>query len=89
MTAQLLRIRAGASVPRHGHRGREFTLVLSGGFSDHRGRYGPGDLSVADSALIHTPMADADQDCYCLAVVDGSLRLAGPIGRMVSLFWKF
>jgi len=88
VTAQLLRIRAGAKVPRHSHQGREYTLVLAGGFSDHVGRYGPGDLTVADSALTHTPVADSDEDCYCLAVVDGGLRLPGPLGRVLSLFWR-
>lgn len=88
VTAQLLRIRAGAQVPRHSHQGHEYTLVLAGGFSDHIGRYGPGDLTVADSALTHTPIADADQDCYCLAIVDGGLRLPGPLGRVLSLFWR-
>lgn len=88
VTAQLLRIRAGAQVPRHSHQGHEYTLVLAGGFSDHTGRFGPGDLTVADSALTHTPVADADQDCYCLAIVDGGLRLPGPLGRVLSLFWR-
>jgi putative transcriptional regulator len=88
VTAQLLRIRAGCKVPRHSHQGHEYTLVLAGGFSDHIGRFGPGDLTVADSALTHTPVADSDQDCYCLAIVDGSLRLPGPLGRVLNLFWR-
>lgn len=88
VTAQLLRIRAGARVPRHSHQGHEYTLVLAGGFTDHTGHFGPGDLTVADSALTHTPVADADQDCYCLAIVDGGLRLPGPLGRVLSLFWR-
>lgn len=88
VTAQLLRIRAGAKVPRHNHQGHEYTLVLAGGFSDHIGRFGPGDLTVADSALTHTPVADPDQDCLCLAIVDGGLRLPGPLGRVLSFFWR-
>ncbi|MFY7959640.1 MAG: ChrR family anti-sigma-E factor [Elsteraceae bacterium] len=88
VTAQLLRIRAGCKVPRHSHQGNEYTLVLAGGFSDHVGRFGPGDLTIADSTLTHSPVADADQDCYCLAIVDGGLRLPGPLGRVLSLFWR-
>ncbi len=89
VTAKLLRIRAGQAVPRHSHTGHEYTLVLAGGFSDYKGHYGRGDLVIADSAMTHLPIADADQDCICLAVVDGGLRLAGPIGRVVGLFWRF
>ncbi len=88
VTAQILRIGAGCKVPRHSHQGHEYTLVLSGGFSDHVGRFGPGDLAVADSGLTHSPVADPDQDCYCLAIVDGGLRLPGPFGRVLSLFWR-
>lgn len=88
VTAQILRIGAGCKVPRHSHQGHEYTLVLAGGFSDHVGRFGPGDLAVADSGLTHSPVADPDQDCYCLAIVDGGLRLPGPFGRVLSLFWR-
>ncbi|MBL4544621.1 MAG: cupin domain-containing protein [Oceanicaulis sp.] len=35
-------------MPHHGHDGTEFTLVLSGGFSDGRGSYGPGDVCMAN-----------------------------------------
>jgi putative transcriptional regulator len=88
VTAQLLRIRAGAKVPRHSHRGQEYTLVLAGGFSDHVGHFGPGDLSIAESPITHSPVADADQDCYCLAIVAGGLRLPGALGRVLGLFWR-
>lgn len=89
VTAQLLRIRAGQTVPRHSHHGHEYTLVLAGGFTDNDHHFGPGDLAIADSAMTHHPVADSDQDCICLAIVDGGLRLAGPIGRVVGLFWRF
>ena len=89
VTASLLRIRAGQAVPRHSHRGTEYTLVLAGGFTDDKGHFGRGDMALADSAMTHRPIADADQDCVCLAVVDGGLRLTGPVGRVISLFWRF
>jgi putative transcriptional regulator len=83
---QLLRIRAGAAIPRHGHRGLESVLVLDGGYSDENGHYGRGDVGVSDAAIVHRPVADADGDCLCLSVVEGGLRFAGLLGRLLGLF---
>jgi len=86
---KLMRIGAGSAIPRHTHPGSEYILVLSGGFSDSAGQYGRGDVAVADDTIQHRPVADADGDCLCLAVIDGGLRLTGPIGRLINLFYKF
>ncbi|MBI3514799.1 MAG: cupin domain-containing protein [Proteobacteria bacterium] len=85
---QLLRIRAGAAIPRHGHGGSEAVLVLDGGFSDELGTYARGDLALSDGTIVHRPVADADGDCLCLAVVEGGVRLAGPLGRLLNLFTR-
>lgn len=84
--ARLLRLRGGDKVPRHTHDGLEMTIVLAGGFSDQSGHYLRGDVAVAASDVTHAPVADAGEDCICFAVVDGSIKLAGPIGRLVNLF---
>lgn len=89
VSARLMRIAAGAEMPRHTHGGHEFTLVLAGGFSDARGHYRRGDIAIADHELVHAPLADDDETCICFAVVDGGLKLTGPIGRVVNLFWRF
>jgi putative transcriptional regulator len=80
----LLRIRAGQKVPSHTHGGDEFTLVLRGGYSDGDTHYGKGDLSLADSAMDHAPVADDDGPCLCLTVRRGVTRLTGPIGRFLN-----
>jgi len=80
----LLRIRAGQKVPSHTHGGEEFTLVLSGGYSDGDTHYGKGDVSVADGAMDHAPIADDDGPCLCLTVRRGATRLTGPIGRFLN-----
>ena len=85
ITTRLLRIKAGAAMPRHTHGGAELTLVLGGAFSDELGRYGPGDVAFADASVVHRPVAEPGEDCLCLAVHDGPLRLAGWSGRMLSL----
>jgi putative transcriptional regulator len=88
ITTQMLRIRAGAATPRHGHRGNEYTLVLAGGYSDHTGHYVRGDFAVADPSIEHRPVADPGEDCLCLAVTDAPLRLTGFGGRVVSMFLR-
>jgi putative transcriptional regulator len=87
--AKLLKISAGQPMPRHTHTGREFTLVLDGSFSDDYGVYRRGDVAVATEGEIHQPIAGSERDCICLAVVEGSLALTGPIGRVLNLFVRF
>jgi len=85
-TTRLLRIRAGIGVPAHTHRGHELTLVLSGAFSDEGGHYLRGDVEEADSEVTHRPVADAGEDCLCLAVTDAPLKLTSRFGRLLNPF---
>ena len=80
----LIHVRAGRRLPQHTHEGSEITLVLKGAFVDPLGRYGRGDIAIADSALEHSPEIEGDVDCICFAVTDAPLRLSSPIGRMVE-----
>ena len=86
--ASLLRIRAGRAMATHRHSGLEYTLVLAGGFTDRGAHYGPGDICLA-AGPEHTPVADPDQDCICLAVVDGPIVLTGAIGRLLNPYLRF
>jgi len=87
-TARLLFIPAGAGVPDHGHAGTEITMVLKGAFSDAGNRFARGDLEFADEDVDHTPVAEAGEDCICLAVTDAPLRFHGLIPRLVQPFLK-
>lgn len=87
--ARLMAIRAGQAMPRHTHRGREMVMVLAGGYSDEMGHYGRGDFSITTDDHTHTPVADADGDCLCLALVEGHLRLTGILGAILNPFMKF
>ena len=87
-TARLLHIPAGQSVPDHGHRGLELTLVLRGAFRDDTARFGPGDVEIATEALDHTPTAEAGQDCICLAATDARLRFNSMIPRLAQPFFR-
>lgn len=82
---ELYRIEPGAAVPRHSHKGAEFTLVVAGGFSDETGSFGPGDLAIKGPDDTHQPVADLDGVCFALAVRDGGLQFTGLIGAVQRL----
>lgn len=87
-SARLLFIPAGQSVPDHGHRGLELTLVLQGAFRDSKARFGPGDVEIATEADEHTPVAEAGVDCICLAATDAPLRFMGLVPRLLQPFFR-
>lgn len=87
-SARLLYIPAGCAVPDHGHRGVELTLVLQGAFRDDDGRFGKGDMEVATEALEHTPVAEAGEDCICLAATDAPLRFRSLLPRLAQPFMR-
>ena len=85
-TVRLLQIPAGAAMPDHGHRGTELTLVLKGAFRDEDGRFGRGDIEIANEDLHHTPVAEQGEDCICLAATDAPLRFRRLIPRIAQPF---
>jgi len=87
-TARLLYIPAGQAVPDHGHRGTELTLVLRGAFRDETDRFGPGDLEIAGEELEHTPIAEAGEDCICLAATDAPLRFTALMPRLLQPLFR-
>ncbi len=82
---ELYRIEPGCTVPEHSHVGSEFTLVVSGGFSDESGSFGPGDISLKGESDTHQPTGDMDGVCYALAVRDGGLKFTGMMGLIQRL----
>lgn len=83
-SARLLYIPPGKAVPDHGHNGIELTLVLQGAFRDETGRFGVGDLEVADDTLEHTPIAEQGAPCICLAATDAPLKFKSLIPRLLQ-----
>lgn len=86
--ASLIRVSAGSGLPSHTHAGTETTLVLTGAFRDDSGLYARGDVAIADSSTDHAPVATPGAECLCFAVVEGSLRLTGPVGRLFNRFLR-
>lgn len=77
-------IKPGRTVPAHTHEGSELSLVLDGDFTDDRGFYGRGDISVADDSVDHRPCAGKDRPCIGLAVMDAPLKLTGSFRQMIG-----
>jgi len=86
--ARLLYIPAGKAVPDHGHQGTELTLVLQGAFQDEVDRFARGDIEIANEELEHTPIAEAGEDCICLAATDAPLRFNALIPRLLQPLFK-
>ncbi len=79
--ASLLWVKPGRKMPAHTHDGVEATLVLKGSFGDAHENYERGDVSIADCDVDHSPKAGHEEDCICLIVTDGPLRLTGSLGH--------
>lgn len=85
MEAELYRIAPGARIPRHTHAGGEYTLVVTGGFTDERGSFGPGDATFNGPGDTHQPVADPGEVCYALAIREGGLHFTGMLGLFQRL----
>jgi len=84
--AILYRVKPGRKLPEHTHDGEEVTLVLRGAFRDLQGRFGRGDIVIADHAVDHAPVAEPEEECICFTVIDAPLRLTGRFGRLLNPF---
>lgn len=91
--AYLLKIAPGCAAPDHGHGGDEHVLVLKGSFSDAAGTFRRGDVEIADTTTHHQPVAGVEEECICLALIDGPIRPSGffssRIGTLIGdIAWR-
>jgi putative transcriptional regulator len=87
----LQKIKAGARVPTHTHKGFEYTVILSGGFSDELGVYHAGDFIARDTSHKHSPTALQNEDCICLTVLNAPLKFTGwqrIFNPFMALAWR-
>jgi len=82
----LLRIKPGGKISHHKHMGDEYTLILSGSFSDEDGIYKTGDFMLRNDQHQHTPVATKDAECICLTVQEAPLQFTGRLWRMLNPF---
>lgn len=87
-TISLYRIKPGAQIPMHTHRGNEFTVILQGGFSDALGQYGVGDFLHRAGQHEHSPVADAGIECICLTVTEQPLKMTSWKWRWINPFLR-
>ncbi|WP_224246791.1 cupin domain-containing protein [Hyalangium gracile] len=72
MLAAFVKLPPGVRFPRHTHHGREWNLVLEGGFREGSGRETwPGELLEMDEGSAHDFVALEGPDCIAAAVIDG------------------
>lgn len=77
-------IRPGRTMPAHTHEGCELSIVLDGAFTDERGYFGKGDISIADASVNHRPTADKSGPCIGFAVLDERVKLTGSWGQLIG-----
>jgi putative transcriptional regulator len=77
-------LKAGRAIPAHTHEGYELSLILDGAFNDARGRFGKGDISVADESIDHRPVAEKDCPCIGFAVSEASYKLTGSLRQLIG-----
>lgn len=82
----MLRARPGTNIPVHGHRGTELTLVLKGAFRDPHGRFARGDIEEKNEADMHGLTIEDGEECVCLALTEGPIRLKSLAARLIQPF---
>lgn len=80
----LMKVKAGMKMPEHDHNGEEWTLILKGGYRVNGQRYTRGDLHVAYNDNSHAPEIETSEDCICLVMTQGKLKMQSTIGRLLQ-----
>ena len=88
-TLHLLRLKPGALLPRHTHRGAELTYVITGAFEDEIGHFGPGDVEETDTDITHRPVVVSQEDCIGLLATSGRLRFSSVLMRLLAPLISF
>ncbi len=84
----LLRADKGGYVPSHSHDGNEHLLVLEGGFNSNGVDYTKGDYAFVEAGHVHEPVANTDERCVCLLVLDGSLHFQHPNAPALNAMFR-
>lgn len=84
VTVGLLKLKPGGRIAKHKHLGDEFTIVLTGSFSDEEGVYKAGDFLHCDTSVSHSPVATKDAECICLTLQEAPLQFTGPLFKLFN-----
>lgn len=80
----LMRVGAGMKMPEHSHTGEEWTLILTGSYSIEDEQFTPGDLHIVNEDRTHQPKIDDDEECVCLVMTQGPLKMKGILPKLVQ-----
>lgn len=84
----LLRAKRGECVPMHRHLGDELLVVLAGGLRVGDAGFARGDFAYIGPQDEHEPVADSDEDCVCLLVLDAPLVFSGPHADVLNAHFR-
>jgi len=79
-----LKVKGGMKMPVHSHNGEEWTLVLQGGYNVGETQYNCGDLHISNDNDEHAPHIHPGQDCICLVMTEGPLKMQGWLPRLLQ-----
>ena len=80
----LLKAKGGMKMPDHSHNGEEWTLILTGSYRTGEERFTRGDLHIEGEDEIHAPHIDEGEDCICLVMTQGPLKMKGWLPRLLQ-----
>jgi putative transcriptional regulator len=80
----LLKAKGGMRMPDHGHNGEEWTLILTGSYTVGEKRFTRGDMHIEGEDEIHAPHIDEGEDCICLVMTQGPLKMQGWLPKVVQ-----
>ena len=80
----LLKAKGGMRMPDHSHTGEEWSLILTGSYTVGGKRFTRGDLHIEDETETHAPHIDEGEDCICLVMTQGPLKMQGWLPKVVK-----
>lgn len=80
----LLKVKPGFTIWDHSHSGDEWVLVLKGSYMSGGKLYEAGALHLEDADTEHALTASNDQDCICLVMTQGPVKMASTLGQVLS-----
>lgn len=80
----LLKAKGGMRMPEHSHKGEEWTLILAGSYRANGQHFVRGDLHIEDETTQHSPQIDEGEDCICLVMTEGPLKMKGLLPKIVQ-----
>jgi len=80
----LLKAKGGVQMPEHSHNGEEWTLILTGSYNIGDKTFRRGDLHIEDETTEHAPHINEGEDCICLVMTQGPLKMKGWLPKLIQ-----